>query len=341
MKRTPVTLRDVAGHAGVHPGTVSRALNPATRAMVNERTARRVLAAATELGYRPNPLARALKTTRSGTVGVLLPDLTNPLFPPIVRGIEDVLESVGMSALLANTDNDAERERQQFESMQARQVDGFILATARRHDDLVAEAIVAGVPMVLVNRSVEGKKVPAVIVDDLEGLRLAVGHLAGLGHQHIAHLGGPEELSTGIGRRRGFFAAMEECGLKVDRKLVVAADAFTEIAGEKAARRLFDSGRRFTAVVAANDLLALGCYDVLADRGLTCPRDISVVGYNDMPFVGRLDPGLTTVRIPHYALGAEAARLLLDRLENPTSMIKSLLLAPELVVRASTSAPGR
>src|SRR5690349_19903932 len=129
----PVTLRDVARAARVHPGTVSRALNAETRGLVNEETAERVLRAAQELGYRPNPIARGLKTNRSFTVGVLVPDLTNPLFPPIVRGIEDRLGAAGYTSLIANTDNDPDRERQDFDAMRARQVDGFITATARLH----------------------------------------------------------------------------------------------------------------------------------------------------------------------------------------------------------------
>src|SRR5262245_38201316 len=124
----PATLRDVARLAEVHPGTVSRALNPQTRRMVNAETARRVLQAAEELGYRPNPIARGLKTNRSHTVGVLVPDLTNPLFPPIVRGIQDKLEAAGYTPLIANTDNDPERERNDFDAMRARQVDGVIAA---------------------------------------------------------------------------------------------------------------------------------------------------------------------------------------------------------------------
>src|SRR5215211_8632703 len=130
-----VTLRDVARVAGVHPATVSRALNEETRQLVNEETARRVVAAAERLGYRPNPIARGLKTSRSYTVGVLIPDLTNPLFPPIVRGIQDRLDEAAYTPLIANTDNDADRERADLEAMRARHVDGFITATARRDED--------------------------------------------------------------------------------------------------------------------------------------------------------------------------------------------------------------
>src|SRR3954464_9143185 len=147
-----VTLREVADVAGVHPGTASRALNAETRALVNQETARRVLRAADELGYRPNPIARGLKTNRSYTIGVLIPDLMNPLFPPILRGIEDRLEEAGYTALVANTDNDPERELFDCQAMRARQVDGIIAATARRDHRLLDEVMAAGLDLVLVNR---------------------------------------------------------------------------------------------------------------------------------------------------------------------------------------------
>src|ERR1700731_5455348 len=146
MPDPPVTLRDVAARAGVHPATASRALNPETRILVSEDTAQRVLDAAAALGYRPNPVARSLRTRRSHTVGVLIPDLNNPIFPPIVRGLEDRLATAGYVALIGNTDADAGRERLIFEQMRARHVDGFVLATATLHDRLLAEAGAADLP---------------------------------------------------------------------------------------------------------------------------------------------------------------------------------------------------
>ena len=204
----PITLRDVARVAGVHPGTVSRALNPETRGLVNERTAQRVLDAAKELGYRPNPIARGLRTNRSHTIGVLVPDLMNPLFAAVVRGIEDGLRDGGYTPLIANTDNDPERERVAFEAMNARQVDGFIAATATRDHWLLADAVALGAKVVLVNRRVDSDALPAVTGDDHEGIRLAVEHLVGLGHRRIAHLAGSQSLYTGWSRHQGFVDAM-------------------------------------------------------------------------------------------------------------------------------------
>lgn len=333
----PATLRDVARVAGVHPGTVSRALNPQTRGLVNERTARRVLEAAKELGYRPNPIARGLRTNRSNTIGVLVPDLMNPLFAAVVRGIEDGLREGGYTPLIANTDNDAERERIAYEAMSARQVDGFIAATARRDHWLLADQVRAGVKVVLVNRRVDSDALPAVTGDDLAGIKLAVEHLVSLGHRRIAHLAGSQALYTGWSRHRGFLDAMEACGLELDPDLIVFSEAFTEREGARCCAELLASRRDFTAIVAGNDLLALGCYDAFERHGLRCPDDMSVVGYNDMPFVDRFRPPLTTVRVPHYELGATAAQLMLEQLRAPDPPPRQLLLAPELVVRGSTA----
>ena len=335
-----VTLRDVARVSGVHPGTASRALNEETRALVNEDTARRVLEAAEQLGYRPNPIARGLKTNRSYTIGVLIPDLTNPLFPPILRGIEDRLEESGYTPLMANTDNDPERERIDWHAMRARQVDGIVAATARRDHELLDELLESGIPVVLVNRRAPDSGVPSATADDRQGIRLAVGHLAELGHERIAHIAGPLELSTGLDRHEGFHEAMRELGLEPDPELVVVTGAFTEAEGAKACAELLDRGAGPTAIAAANDLIALGCYDVFAERGIACPEEISVVGFNDMPFAGRFQPPLTTIRIPHYEIGMAAAELMLEILLNGEAPPRDIRLEPSLVVRSSAAAPA-
>jgi LacI family transcriptional regulator len=334
------TLRDVAQLAGVHPATASRALNPQTRPLVNADTARKVLRAAESLGYSPNPIARSLKTARTNTVGLVLPDLTNPLFPPIVRGIEDVLSPAGYSALIVNTDNDLDREERQVESLRSRQVEGLIIATARREHPLLARLHRHGAKMVLVNRRVDGLDLPSVTADDDAGIGMAVAHVAGLGHTRIAHLAGPQTTSTGVARARAFRHAVRDLGLDADPALMVECGYWSETEGAAALRRLLDSGARFTAVVAGNDLIALGCYDVFAERGLRCPDDMSVVGFNEMPFLDKMNPPLTTVSIPHYEIGSEAARLLLDTIDEPERHPRSVLLAPSLVVRASTAPPA-
>jgi LacI family transcriptional regulator len=337
MRDHPATLRDVAAVAGVHPATASRALNPETRLLVSEDTARRVMAAAAKLGYRPNPVARSLRTRRSHTVGVLIPDLNNPLFPPIVRGLEDKLAAAGYVALIGNTDADANRERTLFEQMRARHVDGFVLATATQHDRLLAEAAAAELPVVLMNRLAQDYSFPSVSVDNEQGARMAVSHLARLGHTRIAHIAGPQEASTGVGRLRGFREGMASHGLEVDEDLIAYASRYTVEEGTRCYRELMVSRGDFTAVAAGNDMLAVGCYAALDEEDRLCPDDVSVIGFNDMPFIDRLRPPLTTVRFPHYQLGTEAAQLLLERINGGDGPVKILYLAPELVVRGSTA----
>jgi len=340
MAKKAITLRDVARKVGVHPSTVSRVLNADTRNMVSREVAMKVTKAAEELGYNLNPFARSLKTNRSFTIGVLIPDLTDPLFPPVIRGIENTLDSYGYTAILANSDNDQMHERSSFEAMRARKVDGFIFATAHRSDELVDECVNEGIPLVLINREVDSHCVPSVVNDDTAGLRMAVEHVAGLGHSRIGHVAGPQTLSTGFSRYTGFVSAMRACGLSVAEGAIVVADAFTEAAGYRATKDLLHRHPEITAIVTANDMLALGCYDALEELDLDCPNDISVTGFNDIPFVDKMKPPLTTLRIQHSEMGEEAARLLLRLMRNePVGQI-SLVLKPQLVVRGST-APAR
>jgi LacI family transcriptional regulator len=340
MQQLRVTLRDVAAHAGVHPATASRALSEATRHQVNSATAARVVAAARELGYEPDLTARTLRTGRTATAAVLIPDLTNPLFPPIVRGIEDTLAERDFTALIANTDNDAGRERRVLRAMRARNVDGFILLTARRNDETLATLIRDQIPVVTVNRTASGSDVSSVSPDDVAGINAVVDHLVGLGHTRIATIAGPRTLSTGRARYKAITAGLRRHGLQLPGERVVFARAFSEEEGHRCMNELL-SGTDATAVVAANDTLAVGCLDALRDRGLRCPQDVSVTGFNDILFMDKLSTPLTTVRIPHTQMGVEAARILLDQMLGRTDATKHAVLPIQLVVRESTAAPKR
>lgn len=322
--------------AGVHPATASRALNQQTEGLVNAETAARIKKVANEIGYSANPIARSLKTSRSASIGLIIPDLTNPLFPPIVRGVEDVLRPIGYSAWIVNTDNRPDVEKAAVESFRQRNVEGFVFATAHLEHPLLDELSAAATPMVLVNRRSANADIPSVTSDDAAGVEMAVQHLVGLGHTKIVHLAGPQDLSTGVNRRRAFISSLDDLHLPAEKGRTIICESWSEHAGAKATRTLFESGPEFTAILAGNDLLALGVYDALAERGLHCPDDVSVVGFNDMPYMDKVSPPMTTVRIPHYDIGAEAARLLLDVLNDPHRHPRSMLLPLSLVVRSST-----
>ena len=334
------TISDVARQAGVDVSTVSRALNERTAGMLRSETVERVLAAASELGYQPNVLARGLRTQRSHTVGMLLPDLTNPFFPPVVRGLEDALDAGGYTLIVANTDNDARREARSLHSLVGRQVDGLVVATSHLDGDEGAAAVGA-LPVVLVNRRGSDATIPAVVPDDVAGVALAVRHLLDLGHQRIGHVAGPGDTSTGRSRATAFAEFATEAGV-YDADLVEPATVFAVEDGMEACGRLLERHPDVTAICAANDLLAIGCLRALRAAGRRVPDDISLVGFNDMPLVDLIDPPLTTVRIPQYDMGHQAGVLLLELLDNPRRRRKRMpvALTPELVVRHSTAAPA-
>ena len=265
------TLREVAERAGVHPATASRALNAATESMVNATTAARIQKVAKELGYSPNPIARSLKTSRSTSIGLVIPDLTNPLFPPIVRGVEDVLRPAGYNAWIVNTDSQNDIEAAAVDSLRQRNVEGFVFATALLEHPLLEELAESSAPVVLVNRSTSSADIPSVTPDDAAGIVLGVQHLIDLGHRHIVHLAGPQDTSTGATRRKAFRQALEDQDLPHDAGRIHLCETWSEEAGALGMGRLLDSDIPFTAVFAGNDQLALGAFDALAERGLTVP----------------------------------------------------------------------
>jgi LacI family transcriptional regulator len=335
-RRSP-RLKDVAEAAGVHISTASRALNERTAALLNPRTLERVRETADGLGYRVNGMARALKTQRSLSIGMVVPDITNPFFPPAVRGAEDVLDRAGYSLLLSSTDNDPGKARRQVAVMLEGQVDGLLLAMARRDDPLVNELRGSDTPMVLVNRTIDRGGVSAVIPDDFNGALEAVEHLYALGHRRLAFAGGPLATSNGARRRESFDQTVQRLGLR--ETVALEASAFDEAAGYAAGQAILVEHPQVTGVVAGNDLIAVGIIAAAADRGRNCPADISVVGFNDMLLADRLQPPLTTIRIPQYDVGARGAELLMDLIADPARNPETVLISGALIVRGSTAAP--
>ncbi|MBV8700541.1 MAG: LacI family DNA-binding transcriptional regulator [Bradyrhizobium sp.] len=332
------TIKDVASRCGVHPSTVSRALSPAMSHLVADDVAKRIRATAAALGYRPNITAAGLRTGRSGLVGVLAPDIADPNFPPVLGGVAEALHEAGYATIVVDVGPHGSPV-ELADRLIARGVDCLVLATVSLHDPVVEHCIDASIPVVLVNRTDAGKLVPSVASDDEAGIRLAVDHLLALGHRRIGHVAGPQDISTGVLRRAGFEAGMAQAGVPGEEIAVEAAPGYTREAGRAAALRLLERRPDLTAIVAANDLLALGVYDALAERGLNCPNEVSVVGHNDMPYLDMLSPPLTTVRIAQREMGDRAARLLLAQIRDPDARHDHVVLAPQLIVRGSTAAP--
>lgn len=339
-KKSRVTLKLVAQRAGVHPSTVSRALNAATRSMVMPAVAEKVLNVARDLGYRPDPVAASLRTGRSKLAAILVPDISNSVFAPILVGASERLATEGYTVIVADVGSDHERQLDLAAGLLARRVDGFILATVSKDDPLVAFCIEQNLPAVLVNRAEAQARLFSVVADDELSIQLSVDHLVALGHRTISHVAGPAQHSTGYLRRRGFTRAIAKHGLTKNASYQVAR-SYSRQEGAQAARKLLDANPQTTAIVAANDLLALGLYDVLRERNIACPEGISVIGHNDIQLVDMVDPPLTTIHIDYHEMGRQAADLLREVIEFPNRATHSVVLQPRLVVRRSTAAPRK
>lgn len=342
MRRKPkrkVTIRDVADLVGVHHSTVSRALSPDKRDKISPAVVKKVEKAAKNLGYVPNIVASSLKQNRTYTVGVLIPDLMNPLFPPIIRGIQDTAEAAGYTVITANTDDEEKKESDALRMMQGRSIEGVIIATARREDPIVEQCIANDIPFVLVNRTVDRDSVNAVILDEDYGVRSILDHLINLKHTRIAHIAGPQHTSTGFHRAKTFGDYLRTHNFASD--LIEAAQKFTIEEGRRAFSRLLARDNSFTAIVAGNDLLALGCIDAMRDVGLLVPDNISITGYDDVSFLERMTPALTTVRVPKYEMGSQATKTLLDLIGGESMAPVVLRMQPRLVIRNSTAVASR
>jgi LacI family transcriptional regulator len=333
--RMSVTLKELGRLAGVHPSTVARVLNGDPQQRVSPAVRERILTLAAERGYQPNRLARSLRTKRSSVIGTLIPDITNPFFALLFRGIEDALAERDFSVILANTDDEPAREERSVAMLLGRQVDGLILATARRRDQTVERLMQDGVPLVLVNRHTDPIAPNAVVPADYEGAVAAVMHLVGLGHRRIAHIAGSEEVSTGAARRRGYRAALEQHSIPFDPDLLVEG-SYRESGGYEAMRRLLSLEEPPTGVFAVNDLAAAGAIRALREVGLEVPRDVSIVGFNDLAAVTATMPSLTTLHLPVHVMGTAAAERLLARIQDGATFDEPVVLPVTLNVRESS-----
>jgi LacI family transcriptional regulator, galactose operon repressor len=333
-KHSRPTLSDIARDVGVHVSTISRALNPRSRHAVSPDLADKIRHVSQRRGYRRNAAAYLLRTNRSRTIGVVIPDITDPVFPPIIRGIEDGLAQHDYVAILANTDGDERRQVQAIEAMRPRGIDGLILASVARRDRPVSQ-IAGATPVVTISRQTDNPRFSSVVHDEEDGIGRVLTHLVSLGHRRIAAIAGPQAVSTGFKRYTSFILYGNSLGLDSKRLPVSFARAFNETEGERCAEELLAPGRTFTAVACANDRLAVGAIAGLRRHGIECPRDISITGFNDMILADRLSPALTTVRVNHHKAGLEAARLIVDIIESAASEPRHIVLPVELIVRSS------
>jgi LacI family transcriptional regulator, galactose operon repressor len=280
-----------------------------------------------------------IRTPPSRLIGVLAPDVAFTEFAPILASLTGCLASQGYSIFVAYATDDQNEQLDLATMLAARRIDGLILATASRDDALVTFCLKEQIPAVLVECAEENPRISTVVSDDVAAMQMAVDHLVALGHQNIGHIAAPQGHSTGFLRYQGFLQATVLRRLNPKQAPFVIAENNTRQHGAEAARQLLADYPQVTAIIAASDLLALGVYDALAERGLMCPRDLSVVGHNDMPLVDLVHPALTTIRINYREIGRQAADLLLRGIKKCYIAERVFLLPPELIIRSSTAAP--
>lgn len=327
------TIHDVAKRSAVSPATVSRFLR-------GERVRREdaVRQAISELGYRPTAAARTLRSGVHYAIAVIVPDVSNPFFGAVVKGMESVLRGGPYSLFLSNTDESSELERDVIAHVLGR-VDGIVLAPATEQDENPLRLIEAGVPVVFVDRELADGSVDSVLVDNLEGGRLAARHLAQLGHRDVAMISGPLNTTPGRGRYEGFVDGLREAGIEMAKRYLEVSD-FRESGGHAAMLRLLALAQRPTAVFCANNLMAIGALKALASMRVEVPGEISIIGFDDLDLAPLMRPPLTVINRPSVEQGAIAARMMLNLLADPVPHRPQRVVLPvHLLQRASTASP--
>jgi len=327
-----VTIKDIAKKTGVSYATVSRALNG--RPGVNEGTRELVLEEAKKMGYQPNAIARGLVLKYTHTLALVIPDITNPFFPEIARGVEDEAALLGYSVFLCNTNWDVEKEKLYLKTLQEKRVDGIILHPAFHVDE--DHYSYFNVPVVLLNRIPTVGSYSSIEVDSVRGGFLATKHLIEAGYKKLAFIGGNESSFSNAERKEGFRLALNKYKIEADESLIVNG-AFRSKSGYDIMQQMIRSGNIPDAVFAGNDVIALGVLQCAQEQGLRVPEDIGIIGFDDIPYADLPQVQLTTIAQPKYQMGKYAIELLLKELkDNSKREIKRIVLEPELIVRKTT-----
>lgn len=334
----PVTMRQIADRADVSIGTVSHVINGTAK--VREKLRLRVLEAIRSLGYQPSQLARGLRRNQTSMLGMIIPDVTNPFFPAVVRGVEDVAYKRSFRVVLCNTDNDPHKEISYLNELRSYRPAGLlVIPAAESHIAAELRSVAAsGPPVVCIDRRPSGWNGDVVTVANEAGSYAATQHLLRMGHERLAVITGPMHLTNAVERLKGFRRALSEAGLSIEPEYIQEA-RFNRESGYQAALRLLRMLPRPTAIFACNDLMALGVFLAARELRLTCPDDLSIVGFDNLDFAEFTAPALTTVHQPGYQLGATAARLLLERIDGLKQRPKKIILETELKVRHSAAPP--
>lgn len=331
-RKNAITIRDVASKAQVSVSTVSHVLN-GTR-YVEPSTKERVRDAISELNYRPNSLARSLRRRGTATIGLIIPDNSNPFFAEVARIIEDVGYQQGYSVILCNSDGSAEREARYVDVLLSKQVDGLLTISTGNHPEFLEPIIHNHVPVVVVDRETPSWELDQVMVDNQAGGALAAEYLLSLGHQHIGVIAGPNNATPSALRLRGFRYALKQKNLPHPDDYVVSGN-FHYDGGEQGTRSLLERHPQISAIFATNDLMAIGAINAARRMGYRVPEDLSVLGFDNITQCNAIYPALSTIAQPIEAIGRHSIQLLLARINGRTDSPERIILQPELVVRES------
>jgi len=335
-----VTIQDVASDAGVSAMTVSRVINESPR--VKPDTRERVEASIAKLGYVPNRLARGLLQRKTHAFGVIVPDVANPFFTLVVRGVEQVAWRAGYHVILCDTQGDLERERGYLEDMVAFQVEGVLIApVGDRSRPQIRLLTRNSVPFVLIDRSITGFEADLVQGDSVAGARQLVEHLIELGHRRIGMVTETSEVSTARDRLQGYCEALENAGIENDPELVVESSTIDPDAAREATLRLLSLTEPPTAIFAVNNIAVVGVVEAARRQKLEIPDDLALVCFDDIEHVSRLYPFLTVMAQPAETYGTVATQLLLDRLGGRVAQRRRIVVLPaDFVIRKSSGAPA-
>jgi DNA-binding LacI/PurR family transcriptional regulator len=328
-----MNIKEVARLAKVSTATVSRTINGSDK--VTAETAQRVRNAIETLKFYPNTNARALGSGRSSLYGLIISDITNPFFPELVKSFEDVAVQFGQEVLIANTNYDPHRMEVCVTRMLQRKVDGVAIMTSEMDEHLIDELSSRSIPLVFLDTGTPQKGISNIAIDYASGIDAAVEHLSALGHTSIGFISGPMTLTSARVRRRAFMQSLKRKGLYLDRKLIEEGNHRMD-GGHDAMNRLLAKDSRPTAVLTSNDMTAIGAIGALSEHGLKVPRDISMIGFDDIELSAFTQPALTTVRLSRPEIARVAFRALYNAREDASAKGAEYTIQPTLIERKST-----
>lgn len=335
-----VTLKQIAKELGMSAMTVSRALN--NKENVDKNTKKRVVEKARSMGYTPNHVAKSLVSSKTNTIGVVIPEIYHAFFSEVISGIEEMAYKMNYQLFLTNSAEKSEREKNSINALQSKRVDGILISCAETSDDIsfYKQIVSTGLPFVFFDRCIENIGASCISVNDFESSKQITQHLIEHGYKKIAHLSGPEGVSMAQKRKNGYIEALKENDTPFDKSLVKES-GFNEKGGYKAMNELLDLpvDKWPRAVVAVNDPAAFGAIKAIKERGLTIPDDIAIVGFSDDIRSELIDCPLTTVRQPAYQIGKRAAEKLIKMIDTNEEPIENIVLTNEIIIRESCGCP--